>query len=62
MLNAAKEVTKIDIKSEIIERREGDPASVVAASEKAREILGWEPEYTDVSKIIETAWNWYRSL
>lgn len=62
MLNAAKEVTKIDIKSEVIERREGDPASVVAASEKAREILGWEPEYTDVSKIIETAWNWYRSL
>lgn len=62
MLNAAKDVTKIDIKSEIIERRAGDPASVVAASEKAREVLGWKPEYTDVSKIIETAWNWYKSL
>ena len=62
MLNAAKEITKIDIKSEIVERRAGDPASVVAASEKAREILGWEPEYTDVSKIVETAWNWYKSL
>ncbi|MGL4977878.1 MAG: UDP-glucose 4-epimerase GalE [Cetobacterium sp.] len=62
MLNAAKKVTEIDIKSEVIERRAGDPASVVASSEKAREILGWKPEYTDVSKIIETAWNWYKSL
>lgn len=62
MLNAAKKVTNVDIKSEIVEKREGDPASVVAASEKARDILGWKPEYTDVEKIIETAWNWYRSL
>lgn len=62
MLNAAKKVTEIDIKSEVIERRTGDPASVVASSEKARAILGWKPEYTDVSKIIETAWNWYKSL
>ena len=62
MLNAAKKVTNIDIKSEVVEKREGDPASVVAASEKAREVLGWKPEYTDVEKIIETAWIWYRSL
>lgn len=62
MLNAAKKVTNVDIKSEVVEKREGDPASVVAASEKARDVLGWNPEYTDVEKIIETAWNWYRSL
>lgn len=62
MLNAAKKVTNIDIKSEVVEKRAGDPASVVASSEKAREVLGWKPEYTDVEKIIETAWNWYRSL
>ncbi len=62
MLNAAKKVTNIDIKSEVIERRVGDPASVVASSEKAREVLGWKPEYVDVEKIIETAWIWYKSL
>ena len=62
MLNAAKKVTNIDIKLEVVEKREGDPASVVAASKKAREVLGWKPEYTDVEKIIETAWIWYRSL
>lgn len=62
MLNAAKKVTNIDIKSEVIERRAGDPASVVASSEKAKEVLGWKPEYVDVEKIIETAWIWYKSL
>ncbi|MGL5000333.1 MAG: UDP-glucose 4-epimerase GalE, partial [Cetobacterium sp.] len=62
MLNAAKKVTGVEIKSETIERRAGDPASVVASSEKARQILGWKPEYTDVTKIIDTAWNWYKSL
>ncbi|MDX8337380.1 UDP-glucose 4-epimerase GalE [Candidatus Cetobacterium colombiensis] len=62
MLNAAKDVTGMDIKYEFIERRKGDPASVVAASSKARDILGWKPEYTDVDRIIETAWNWYKSL
>ena len=62
MLNAAKKVTNIDIKSEVIEIRAGDPASVVASSEKAREVLGWKPEYVDVEKIIETAWIWYKSL
>ncbi|MBC2854851.1 UDP-glucose 4-epimerase GalE [Cetobacterium sp. 2G large] len=56
MLNAAKKVTNVDIKSEVVEKREGDPASVVAASEKQEIYLGWKHEYTDVEKIIETAW------
>ncbi|MGL6115195.1 UDP-glucose 4-epimerase GalE [Cetobacterium sp. SF1] len=62
MLNAAREVTKCPIEAKFTPRRAGDPASVVASSKNAREVLGWEPEYTDVSKIISTAWNWYKSL
>ncbi|MGL5971926.1 MAG: UDP-glucose 4-epimerase GalE, partial [Cetobacterium sp.] len=62
MLNAAEKVIGVNINSEIIERRAGDPASVVASSEKAREILGWKPEYVEVDKIISTAWNWYKKL
>ena len=62
MLNAAKKVTNIDIKSEVVEKRQGNSASVVATSEKARDILGWKAEYTDIEKIIETAWNRYRKL
>lgn len=62
MLESAKKVTKIDIKAEFIERRMGDPASVVASSAKARDILGWIPTYTNIDDIVGTAWNWYKKL
>nr|WP_307775739.1 UDP-glucose 4-epimerase GalE [uncultured Cetobacterium sp.] len=62
MIESAKKATQKDINYEVIERRSGDPASVVASSQKARDILGWNPEYTDVEKIIETAWKWYKKL
>ncbi|MEG2697140.1 MAG: UDP-glucose 4-epimerase GalE [Cetobacterium sp.] len=62
MLNSAREVTGKDIKFKFVDRRPGDPASVVASSQKAKEILGWKAEYTDVSRIIASAWNWYKKL
>lgn len=61
MLDAAREVTGKEIPAIVAPRRAGDPASLVASSAKASEILGWKPEYTDVKKIIETAWNWHVS-
>lgn len=59
MIEAAKEVTGQDIKIEIGERRAGDPAKLVASSEKAQSILGWKPEYTQISDIIKDAWVWH---
>lgn len=41
-------------------RRPGDPAVLVASDDKAREILGWEPQYSDLTSILETAWQWHR--
>ena len=38
-------------------RRAGDPAKLVADNSKAKEILGWHPQYTDIKQIIQTAWN-----
>ena len=58
MLNAAKEVTKIDIPAEITSRRPGDPPCVIASSKKAIAELGWNPYYTNVKDIIRTAWEW----
>lgn len=58
ILNAAREVTKIDIPAEITSRRPGDPPCVIASSEKAIAELGWKPYYTDVKDIIRTAWEW----
>ncbi len=40
-------------------RRAGDPATLVASSQKARQLLGWSPRYTDIAAIIETAWKWH---
>ena len=61
MLDATREVTKKEIPAVVVPRRAGDPSTLVASSDKAKEILGWEPAYTDVKKIIETAWNWHVS-
>ena len=58
MLNAAREVTKIDIPAEITGRRPGDPPCVIASSAKAVAELGWKAQYTDVKDIIRTAWEW----
>jgi UDP-glucose 4-epimerase len=59
MLNAAKTVTKREIPIEYITRREGDPAVLLASSDKAKKELGWKPQYTDMAAIIETAWHWH---
>jgi UDP-glucose-4-epimerase GalE len=42
-------------------RRPGDPPALVASAEKARQLLGWSPRYTELRPIIETAWNWHRT-
>ena len=62
MLTAAREVTGHEIPMLFSEKRTGDPASVVASSQKAKDILGWETEYKTIEKIISTAWNWYKEL
>lgn len=59
VLEEARRVTKREIPTEIIARRAGDPARLVASSQKAREILGWKPEYDSLPAILETAWNWH---
>lgn len=58
MVEAAREATGKEIPAEVGPRRAGDPDSLVASSDKAREILGWAPKYDDVKEIIKTAWTW----
>lgn len=60
MIEAAKKATGKDIKVEIGARRAGDPAQLIASSEKAKQILGWEPKYNDVESIIKSAWNFHQ--
>ena len=59
MLEAAREVTGKEIPAKIADRRPGDPDSLIAASDKARSVLGWKPQFDDVHDIIATAWKWH---
>ena len=61
VIDSAKEVTEFDIPVVMTERRAGDPAKLIASSEKARTVLGWKPEYEDVKEIIASAWKWHKS-
>ncbi|EPH95163.1 MULTISPECIES: UDP-glucose 4-epimerase GalE [unclassified Enterococcus] len=61
MLEAARKVTQKEIPAKVAPRRAGDPSTLVASSEKAKEILGWEPNYTTIEAIIQTAWDWHVS-
>jgi UDP-glucose 4-epimerase len=59
ILEAARRATGKEIPAVMAPRRPGDPSTLIAASDKARDILGWKPQFDDVEKIIATAWNWH---
>lgn len=58
VIEAAEAVTGRDIPVKVGKRRAGDPAVLVASSERAHEDLGWQPEFQDIKLIIESAWRW----
>jgi UDP-glucose 4-epimerase len=60
VIEVARRVTGDPIPVREEPRRPGDPAELVASQEKARRELGWEPRYTDLEEIIDSAWRWHR--
>ena len=60
VIESARRVTGHPIPVEIHPRRAGDPAVLVAASEKAMRELGWAPKYTKLDDIVRTAWIWHQ--
>ena len=61
VIETARQVTGHPIPAEVRPRRAGDPARLVASSDKARRVLGWQPRMPELRAILETAWNWHRS-
>lgn len=59
VIEVARKVTGHPIPAKITERRAGDPAKLIASSEKAKAVLGWKPELTDLEEIIASAWKWH---
>ena len=61
VIETARKVTGHPIPAVEIPRRAGDPARLVASGEKAKAILGWKPEITELEDIIRSAWAWHSS-
>ena len=62
VIEMVKRVSKVDFKVESAPRRPGDPAKIVAASDRARTMLGWTPQYDDLATIIAHALAWEQKL
>jgi len=60
VIESARRVTGHAIPAELHPRRPGDPAVLVASSDKAIKELGWKPRYTQLDDIIRTAWTWHQ--
>lgn len=60
IITAAEKVSGKKCPTEYVDRRPGDPARLYADNHKARDILGWTPQYLDIENIIKTAWSWER--
>ncbi|PLR76869.1 UDP-glucose 4-epimerase GalE [Bacillus sp. V3-13] len=60
IIEAAREVTGHAIPAKIVERRPGDPSTLIASSEKAKRVLDWNPMHTSIHQIIKDAWNWHQ--
>lgn len=61
VIETARKVTGHPIPATVTPRRAGDPARLIASSEKARKILGWDPQFADLETIIESAWKWHKN-
>lgn len=57
IIDATERVIGKKLNYDYAERRAGDPAKLTANADKARQLLDWQPEYTDVEDIIRTVWN-----
>ena len=61
VIEAARQITGHPIPADVVDRRPGDPATLIAGSETIRKELGWEPKYPSIEAIVETAWNWHKN-
>ncbi len=61
VVEAARKITGKNIEAAIAPRRAGDPSRLVADAAKAHEVLGWNPQFPEIEKIIESAWKWHEA-
>jgi len=61
-IRIARKITNQKINTQECDKRVGDPPILISSAEKAKKILNWQPKFSDLAKIIESAWNWHIKL
>ena len=61
VIKMVKKITKVDFPFEISPARPGDPAAIWADNRKAKRVLGWSPQYSDLETIVKSAFSWHQS-
>jgi UDP-glucose 4-epimerase len=61
VIETARQITGQPIPAEVTARRPGDPATLIASSDKIQRELGWQPRYPNLRDIIESAWRWHQA-
>lgn len=61
VIDTVRQVTGKEVETRIGPRRPGDPAVLVASSDRIKAELGWEPKFQDLKVIVESAWKWMQS-
>ncbi|MCC5813617.1 MAG: UDP-glucose 4-epimerase GalE, partial [Leptospira sp.] len=60
MAEIARKITGTTIPQNIVERRPGDPAKLLASSKKAQELLNWTPQYSSAETLLQSMWDVYK--
>jgi UDP-glucose 4-epimerase len=62
IIKCCEDLLDTKIKYKIDKRRPGDPAKLIANSDIAKKLLGWDPEYTSIDSIVLSAINWHKNF
>ncbi|HEY9877824.1 MAG TPA: UDP-glucose 4-epimerase GalE [Leptolyngbyaceae cyanobacterium] len=61
VVDAVEQVTSKSVTVIEADRRPGDPPALVGSSERARSVLGWQPQYSEITTMVQHAWNWHQT-
>lgn len=59
VIEAVRRISGKEITVKMEGRRAGDPSRLIAVADKARQVLGWQPQHPDLDSIIQSAWQWH---
>ena len=60
VVDSVERITGLKVPVKLGDRRPGDPAALASDATKARDVLGWRPQFAELDQVIRTAWAWHQ--